>query len=294
MRFYFLIIQVAIIFTCTNALLSNYPVFSDDTLFTSSITENSTQFPLKDEIKKALNIESTDCNLKVEWLFPSQEESEIPFEFKDVFVTLKSGFQLNCQAKRVYDLKLKSKCMPNAQEAVVKLRLFIKDVNQYKPFFSQDVYKTSYVKGEGHNYILKVFAYDQDCVNDHHVCDYKIITQDTPFRINSAGLIWPSLPPEDIFRSDNPATVIVKVYEACKSRFKVDTSKEFNIHYPFRNLKLHLCSFCKPVDIIARVGLEFDKPELIKCGETKCGKLLYILISVCCLVDSKILIRIRK
>ncbi|XP_051534718.1 calsyntenin-2-like [Myxocyprinus asiaticus] len=75
-----------------------------------------------------------------------------------------------------------------SHKAVVHIQ--VGDVNEFSPVFGQSEYHGSVTEGKVSDSILQVQASDDDCSPQYsQVCNYQIITEDTPFAIDHNGNI---------------------------------------------------------------------------------------------------------
>lgn len=77
--------------------------------------------------------------------------------------------------------------------AVVHIQ--VEDVNEFSPSFHEPVYQATVTEGKIYDSIVQVEAWDQDCSAQYsQICNYEIITQNTPFAIDRNGEAPLSLP----------------------------------------------------------------------------------------------------
>lgn len=70
--------------------------------------------------------------------------------------------------------------------AVVHIQ--VEDVNEFAPSFHEPVYQATVTEGKIYDSIVQVEAWDQDCSAQYsQICNYEIITQNTPFAIDRNG-----------------------------------------------------------------------------------------------------------
>ncbi|KAI4886890.1 hypothetical protein NFI96_010503 [Prochilodus magdalenae] len=70
-----------------------------------------------------------------------------------------------------------------SHKAVVHVQ--VDDVNEFSPVFREPVYRATVTEGKIYDSILQVEAWDQDCSPQYsQICNYEIVTQDTPFAID--------------------------------------------------------------------------------------------------------------
>ncbi|MCI4377931.1 hypothetical protein PGIGA_G00209110 [Pangasianodon gigas] len=75
-----------------------------------------------------------------------------------------------------------------SHKAVVHIQ--VEDVNEFAPFFHEPVYPATVTEGKIYDSIVQVEAWDQDCSAQYsQICNYEIITQNTPFAIDRNGNI---------------------------------------------------------------------------------------------------------
>ncbi|KAI1882979.1 hypothetical protein AGOR_G00240460 [Albula goreensis] len=75
-----------------------------------------------------------------------------------------------------------------SHKAVVHIQ--VDDVNEFAPVFREPVYHAAVTEGRIYDSILQVEAWDQDCSPQYsQICNYDIITPDTPFAIDRNGNI---------------------------------------------------------------------------------------------------------
>ncbi|KAJ8357460.1 hypothetical protein SKAU_G00202540 [Synaphobranchus kaupii] len=75
-----------------------------------------------------------------------------------------------------------------SHKAVVHIQ--VDDVNEFAPVFREPVYHAAVTEGRIYDSILQVEAWDQDCSPQYsQICNYDIITSDTPFAIDRNGNI---------------------------------------------------------------------------------------------------------
>uniref|UniRef100_A0A8B9H8Z4 Calsyntenin-2 n=1 Tax=Astyanax mexicanus TaxID=7994 RepID=A0A8B9H8Z4_ASTMX len=75
-----------------------------------------------------------------------------------------------------------------SHKAVVHIQ--VDDVNEFSPVFREPVYRATVTEGKIYDSILQVEAWDQDCSPQYsQICNYEIVTQDTPFAIDRNGNI---------------------------------------------------------------------------------------------------------
>ncbi|XP_076137722.1 calsyntenin-2-like [Alosa pseudoharengus] len=75
-----------------------------------------------------------------------------------------------------------------SHKAVVHVQ--VDDVNEFSPVFSRSEYRADVTEGRVYDVILQVQASDQDCSPQYNqICNYHIITKDTPFAIDRNGNI---------------------------------------------------------------------------------------------------------
>ncbi|XP_061098174.1 calsyntenin-2 [Conger conger] len=75
-----------------------------------------------------------------------------------------------------------------SHKAVVHIQ--VDDVNEFTPVFREPVYHAAVTEGRIYDSILQVEAWDQDCSPQYsQICNYDIITSDTPFAIDRNGNI---------------------------------------------------------------------------------------------------------
>uniref|UniRef100_A0AAR2JBS3 Calsyntenin-2 n=1 Tax=Pygocentrus nattereri TaxID=42514 RepID=A0AAR2JBS3_PYGNA len=75
-----------------------------------------------------------------------------------------------------------------SHKAVVHVQ--VDDVNEFSPVFREPVYRATVTEGKIYDSILQVEAWDQDCSPQYsQICNYEIVTQDTPFAIDRNGNI---------------------------------------------------------------------------------------------------------
>lgn len=75
-----------------------------------------------------------------------------------------------------------------SHKAVVHIQ--VEDVNEFSPFFHEPVYRATVTEGKIYDSIVQVEAWDQDCSAQYsQICNYEIITQNTPFAIDRNGNI---------------------------------------------------------------------------------------------------------
>ncbi|KAK6302486.1 hypothetical protein J4Q44_G00268410 [Coregonus suidteri] len=75
-----------------------------------------------------------------------------------------------------------------SHKAVVHIQ--VDDVNEFSPVFREPVYHAAVMEGKIYDSILQVEAWDQDCSPQYsQICNYDIVTSDTPFAIDRNGNI---------------------------------------------------------------------------------------------------------
>ncbi|XP_016124696.1 calsyntenin-2 [Sinocyclocheilus grahami] len=75
-----------------------------------------------------------------------------------------------------------------SHKAVVHIQ--VDDVNEVSPVFREPLYRATVTEGKIYDSILQVEAWDQDCSPQYsQICNYEIVTQDTPFAIDRNGNI---------------------------------------------------------------------------------------------------------
>ncbi|KAI7810223.1 putative calsyntenin-2 [Triplophysa rosa] len=75
-----------------------------------------------------------------------------------------------------------------SHKAVVHIQ--VDDVNEFSPMFREPQYHATVTEGKIYDSILQVEAWDQDCSPQYsQICNYEIVTQDTPFAIDRNGNI---------------------------------------------------------------------------------------------------------
>uniref|UniRef100_A0A8C2KE21 Calsyntenin-2 n=1 Tax=Cyprinus carpio TaxID=7962 RepID=A0A8C2KE21_CYPCA len=75
-----------------------------------------------------------------------------------------------------------------SHKAVVHIQ--VDDVNEFSPVFREPLYRATVTEGKIYDSILQVEAWDQDCSPQYsQICNYEIVTQDTPFAIDRNGNI---------------------------------------------------------------------------------------------------------
>uniref|UniRef100_A0A671QFT8 Calsyntenin-2-like n=1 Tax=Sinocyclocheilus anshuiensis TaxID=1608454 RepID=A0A671QFT8_9TELE len=75
-----------------------------------------------------------------------------------------------------------------SHKAVVHIQ--VDDVNEFSPVFREPLYHATVTEGKIYDSILQVEAWDQDCSPQYsQICNYEIVTQDTPFAIDRNGNI---------------------------------------------------------------------------------------------------------
>ncbi|KAJ8410929.1 hypothetical protein AAFF_G00188860 [Aldrovandia affinis] len=75
-----------------------------------------------------------------------------------------------------------------SHKAVVHIQ--VNDVNEFPPVFREPAYRAAVTEGKIYDSILQVEAGDQDCSPQYsQICNYDIVTQDTPFAIDRNGNI---------------------------------------------------------------------------------------------------------
>ncbi|TSO57296.1 Calsyntenin-2 [Bagarius yarrelli] len=75
-----------------------------------------------------------------------------------------------------------------SHKAVVHIQ--VEDVNELSPFFREPVYRATVTEGKIYDSVVQVEAWDQDCSAQYsQICNYEIITQNTPFAIDRNGNI---------------------------------------------------------------------------------------------------------
>ncbi|KAM9459960.1 calsyntenin-2-like isoform 1-T1 [Salvelinus alpinus] len=75
-----------------------------------------------------------------------------------------------------------------SHKAVVHIQ--VDDVNEFSPVFREAVYHAAVTEGKIYDSILQVEAWDQDCSPQYsQICNYDIVTSDTPFAIDRNGNI---------------------------------------------------------------------------------------------------------
>ncbi|XP_035391897.1 calsyntenin-2 [Electrophorus electricus] len=75
-----------------------------------------------------------------------------------------------------------------SHKAVVHVQ--VDDVNEFSPVFREPVYRAAVTEGKIYDSILQVEAWDQDCSPQYsQICNYEVVTQDTPFAIDRNGNI---------------------------------------------------------------------------------------------------------
>uniref|UniRef100_A0A8C2KEU9 Calsyntenin-2 n=1 Tax=Cyprinus carpio TaxID=7962 RepID=A0A8C2KEU9_CYPCA len=73
-----------------------------------------------------------------------------------------------------------------SHKAVVHIQ--VDDVNEFSPVFREPLYRATVTEGKIYDSILQVEAWDQDCSPQYsQICNYEIVTQDTPFAIDRNG-----------------------------------------------------------------------------------------------------------
>ena len=62
------------------------------------------------------------------------------------------------------------------------------DVNEFSPVSREPLYRATVTEGKICDSILQVEAWDQDCSPQYsQICNYEIVTQETPFAIDRNG-----------------------------------------------------------------------------------------------------------
>eukprot|EP00063_Salmo_salar_P095723 XP_014070558.1 PREDICTED: calsyntenin-2-like isoform X1 [Salmo salar] len=75
-----------------------------------------------------------------------------------------------------------------SHKAVVHIQ--VDDVNEFSPVFREAIYHAAVTEGKIYDSILQVEAWDQDCSPQYsQICNYDIVTSDTPFAIDRNGNI---------------------------------------------------------------------------------------------------------
>ncbi|XP_056097120.1 calsyntenin-2 [Rhinichthys klamathensis goyatoka] len=75
-----------------------------------------------------------------------------------------------------------------SHKAVVHIQ--VDDVNEFSPVFREPLYRATVTEGKIYDSILQVEAWDQDCSPQYsQICNYEIVTQETPFAIDRNGNI---------------------------------------------------------------------------------------------------------
>ncbi|XP_053351585.1 calsyntenin-2 [Clarias gariepinus] len=75
-----------------------------------------------------------------------------------------------------------------SHKAVVHIQ--VEDVNEFSPSFREPVYQATVTEGKIYDSIVQVEAWDQDCSAQYsQICNFEIITQNTPFAIDRNGNI---------------------------------------------------------------------------------------------------------
>eukprot|EP00062_Callorhinchus_milii_P000587 gi/632934736/ref/XP_007886202.1/ PREDICTED: calsyntenin-2 isoform X1 [Callorhinchus milii] len=75
-----------------------------------------------------------------------------------------------------------------SHKAVVHIQ--VNDMNEYTPVFKETVYKGAITEGKLYDSIVQVEAVDEDCSPLYNqICNYKIVTPDTPFAVDRNGNI---------------------------------------------------------------------------------------------------------
>ncbi|XP_035279483.1 calsyntenin-2 [Anguilla anguilla] len=110
---------------------------------------------------------------------------------------LRAKSPIDCELQKEYTFVVQAYdcgAQPNgadwkkSHKAVVHIQ--VDDVNEFAPVFREPVYHAAVTEGRIYDSILQVEAWDQDCSPQYsQICNYDIITADTPFAIDRNGNI---------------------------------------------------------------------------------------------------------
>ncbi|KAJ8389584.1 hypothetical protein AAFF_G00118210 [Aldrovandia affinis] len=110
---------------------------------------------------------------------------------------LRAKSPIDCELQKEYTFTVQAYdcgAQPNgvdwkkSHKAVVHIQ--VDDVNEFAPAFREQAYHAAVTEGRIYDSILQVEAWDQDCSPQYsQICNYDIITPDTPFAIDRNGNI---------------------------------------------------------------------------------------------------------
>ncbi|MFT7803268.1 calsyntenin-2 [Arapaima gigas] len=110
---------------------------------------------------------------------------------------LRAKRPIDCEAQKEYTFVIQAydcgagpsgASWKKSHKAVVHIQ--VNDVNEFPPAFREPVYHAAVTEGKIYDSILQVEADDQDCSPQYsQICNYDIVTPDTPFAIDRNGNI---------------------------------------------------------------------------------------------------------
>ncbi|KAF7705853.1 calsyntenin-2 [Silurus meridionalis] len=119
-----------------------------------------------------------------------------------------------------------------SHKAVVHIQ--VEDVNEFAPTFHEPVYQATVTEGKIYDSVVQVEAWDQDCSAQYsQICNYEIITQNTPFAIDRNGNIRNT----EILSYDKQQyyKIMVSAYDCGQKRAKESAL-----------VQIHVKPMCKP------------------------------------------------
>ncbi|KAL7676425.1 hypothetical protein ACOME3_002678 [Neoechinorhynchus agilis] len=194
-----------------------------------------------------------------------------------------------CSWRSSYLLAIAKQC-PNGEVEIdksLRVQVNLHESNEHLPVFNQLEYVAKYVEGTEPSDILKISAHDDDCINNHVACGYKI-KEDVPFMVNSDGFVRPT---RHIYKThgkeqfmfhvvafdcfdqaeSQPALVTVKIEESCLPSISVNQiSNTLSTQFPFKNLDIKTCPHCQLEDIVINFELQFSKNSRNICEKPQC------------------------
>nr|XP_018917403.1 PREDICTED: calsyntenin-1 [Bemisia tabaci] len=168
-----------------------------------------------------------------------KHHGEAPFEIilkKDGEAELRARKALNCEKRKSYKFDIAAVSCSGRQSKNATVHINVEDINEYAPAFLEPAYVRQVDEGRLYEEIVQVEATDRDCNPKFgDICEYKILTRDQPFSIDSEGIIR-NTDPLDYEKSHNhilsvvaydcgmkqsaPIMVTIKVNRICKLGWK--------------------------------------------------------------------------
>lgn len=214
-----------------------------------------------------------------------QTDERIPFLVKlidgQAVIELKSSVkQLDCEWKQTYHLFIRAYDCNGRYSERSSLLITIDDVNEFLPVFTHENYLFKLHQDQTCS-SCRVEATDDDCSNvNHRVCDYRILTANVPFAIDSNGSISiiETLSKEiyqfdvvavDCDQSDTlekisqPAQVTVKLIQSCKPTITDNNPTKLTIQsdhtHIFDGIHVNTCDdTCVVEEIVGQIDLQTD------------------------------------